>query len=85
MKRPDLLIVNEAMTAIDPNAQERLVRNVLEFQGDRGVIWVLERPELSSMFERTLVMHGGTVVSDGEFQDLKENSQWFRQLLPQQS
>lgn len=83
MKRPDVLIVNEAMTAIDPNAQEKLVRRILEFQGERGVIWVLERPELSALFQRTLVLHGGAVVSDGRFDDLKENSQWLQQLLPQ--
>ncbi len=84
LKRPDLLIVNEALSAIDPNAQERLVKGVLEFQGDRGVIWVLERPELSTHFDRTMVLHGGAIVSDGTFDELKESSQWFRQVLPQQ-
>lgn len=84
LKRPDLLIVNEALSAIDPNAQERLVKGVLEFQGDRGVIWVLERPELSSHFDRTMVLHGGAIVSDGTFDELKESSQWFQQVLPQQ-
>ncbi len=84
LKHPDVLIVNEALSAIDPNSQEKLVRSVLEFQQGRGVIWVLERPELSYLFDRTLVLHGGTIVSDGTFDDLKENSQWFQQVLPQQ-
>src|SRR5690606_18585392 len=85
MKRPDLLIVNEAMSAIDPNAQERLVRSVLDYQGERGVIWVLERPELAQHFARTLVMHGGAVVGDGTYEDLTSNSAWMKQLLPQQA
>lgn len=85
MKRPDLLIVNEAMSAIDPNSQERLVRSVLEYQGERGVIWVLERPELAEQFARTLVMHGGAVVGDGTYEDLRSNSPWMKQLLPQQA
>ncbi len=83
LKRPDLLIVNEAMSAIDPNALERLVRAVLAFQGDRGLIWVLERPELSSLFDRILVLHGGAVVSEGTFDELSESSSWFQQVLPQ--
>ena len=70
--------------SIDPNAQEKLVRNVLEFQGDRGVIWVLERPELSTLFQQTMVLHGGSVVAMGASEELKESSKWFQQLLPQQ-
>ncbi len=85
LKRPDLLIVNEAISSIDPNAQERLVRQVLEYQDGRGVLWVLERPEMASLFGRTLVLHGGALVSQGTFEDLSERSDWFRQLLPQAS
>ena len=83
LKQPDLLIVNEAMSAVDPNAQDVLVKKVLEFQGDRGVIWVVERPELAQMFDQTLVLHGGGIVGQGSFDQLKEQSERLRQLLPQ--
>ncbi|GJL82749.1 MAG: hypothetical protein DHS20C01_23830 [marine bacterium B5-7] len=82
MKQPDVLIVNEAMTSIDPNAQERLVKNVLKYQGERGLIWVLERPELSVLFDQTLVMHGGAIVGHGAFDEVRETD-WMKQLLPQ--
>ena len=83
LKQPDLLIVNEAMSAVDPNAQEKLVQNVLGFQKDRGVVWVLERPELAIHFTKTLVLHGGTVVGQGNYEQLQKESENFRKLLPQ--
>ena len=83
LKKPDLLIVNEAMSAVDPNAQEELVQNVLKFQDDRGVVWVLERPELAIHFTKTLVLHGGTVVGQGDYEQLQKESENFRKLLPQ--
>ncbi|MCZ7599131.1 MAG: hypothetical protein M5U09_17525 [Gammaproteobacteria bacterium] len=43
---------------------------------------MLERPELAEQFARTLVMHGGAVVGDGTYEDLRSNSPWMKQLLP---
>ena len=83
LKRPDLLIVNEAISAIDPNAQEQLVERVLKYQKDRGIVWVLERPELAKYFNETLVLHGGAVVGHGQFEQLQAESENFRKLLPQ--
>ncbi len=83
LKRPDLLIINEAMSTVDPNAQQKLVCKVLEFQGERGVIWVLERPELAAMFGHTFLLHSGTIEAQGSFEQLKDSSDRFRKLLPQ--
>ncbi|MFQ5775448.1 MAG: ATP-binding cassette domain-containing protein [Kiloniellaceae bacterium] len=70
LKRPDLLIVNEALAVMDTSSQARVLDRVLEHRRGRGVIWVLQRPDSCERFDRVLVMHDGRIVEQGSFADL---------------
>jgi putative ABC transport system ATP-binding protein len=70
LKRPDLLIVNEAANALDPNSQRILVDRVKERMKGLGILWVLERPDLAEKFEQVMVLEGGRVVEQGRFDEL---------------
>ena len=43
LKRPDLLIINDATAVLDGASQQRLLDNVLSANAGRGVVWVLGR------------------------------------------
>ena len=72
LKRPDILIVNDALAVLDGGSQARLLRRVLERRKGRGVIWTLQRPEAAENFDRVLVMDEGRLVEQGSFADLNQ-------------
>jgi putative ABC transport system ATP-binding protein len=70
LKRPDLLIVNEATSVMDGASQTRMVERILERRRGQGVVWTLQRAELSEKFDRVLVMQSGRMVEQGSFSEL---------------
>jgi putative ABC transport system ATP-binding protein len=65
LKRPDLLILNEATSALDGQAQSRVTKGLREEFAGRGIIWVLHRASLVRNFDRVLVLSGGKLEEQG--------------------
>ena len=70
LKRPDLLILNEATSALDAPAQVKVMAGLREEMAGRGLIWVLHRASLARQFDRVLVMSGGKLQEQGRFEEL---------------
>ena len=70
LKRPDLLILNEATSALDGQAQAKVSEGLHEEMAERGLIWVLHRASLARNFDRVLVMSGGKLQEQGSFAEL---------------
>ncbi|MBV9553479.1 MAG: ATP-binding cassette domain-containing protein [Alphaproteobacteria bacterium] len=70
LKRPDLMILNEATSALDGQAQTKVMDGLFgEFAG-RCLIWALHRATLARNFDRVLVMSGGKLQEQGRFAEL---------------
>jgi putative ABC transport system ATP-binding protein len=65
LKRPDLLILNEATSALDGQAQSRVTKGLKEEFAGRGIIWVLHRASLAQNFDRVLVLSNGKLQEQG--------------------
>ena len=84
LKRPDLLILNDALAALDSAAQSRVLDNLrAEFKG-RGFVAVLNRASLARSFDRALVMQGGKLIEQGAVAELTRNGSAFQQLVQQE-
>jgi putative ABC transport system ATP-binding protein len=70
LKRPDLLILNEATAALEGAAQAAVNGGLREECAGRGVIAVLHRASLARHFDRILVMSNGKLHEQGGFNDL---------------
>ena len=70
LKRPDLLILNEATATLDGQAQAVVAKGVNEEFAGRGLLWVLHRPSLARNFDRVLVMSNGRLEEQGRFAEL---------------
>lgn len=81
LKRPDLLIVNGAMSALDGGARLHILEAVLQEMRGRGVLWALDDPSYASRFDRVIVMRGGHVVEQGSYAELESNGHAFRELV----
>ena len=67
VKRPDLLIVNRALAALDANAQDAIVTRVLDYgRADGGpgfaIFWVLSHPGAGQWFDRVLTFENGRIA-----------------------
>ena len=70
LKRPDLLILNEATTALDAAAQAKVTEGLRREMAGRGLIWALHRASLARDFDRVLVMSGGKLQEQGRPDEL---------------
>ena len=81
LKRPDLLIVNEAAAVMDGATQTLLVERILDEMRGRGVVWTLQRAGLAERFDRVLVMRSGRMVEQGSFAELNRAETALGELI----
>ncbi len=74
LKRPVLLVFDQAAAVLDPTTQLRVVENVLHERKGKTVVWVLSRPEFADRFNIVLVMERGRLVEHGAFAELKRKT-----------
>lgn len=81
LRRPDLLILNEATASIDSTSQNWIMGYVLKYCENKGVIWVLNRVSDAQQFDKIIVLKSGRVVETGTYDELKEAGGEFQRLL----
>jgi ABC-type dipeptide/oligopeptide/nickel transport system ATPase subunit len=72
VKRPEIILLNEAAGAFDSPTQVTIVDSVLKDTDGATVIWALNNPAMASRFNRVVVMRNGRIVEDGAHDDLAE-------------
>jgi ABC-type thiamine transport system ATPase subunit len=81
LKRPAVLILDQASAVLDPAAQNRLVTNVLASREGFAVFWVLNRVDLAERFDHVLVMEHGRLAEQGAYDELLGRDGSMRRLL----
>jgi ABC-type multidrug transport system fused ATPase/permease subunit len=81
MKNPDVLVLNEPTSGLDPSIEQHVMRSLLGWAKDRTVVWALGRADLAEAFDRVLVLEGGKLVEAGKFQDLERSGHALPRLL----
>jgi ABC-type multidrug transport system fused ATPase/permease subunit len=85
IKRPDVLFVSEATSALDSGSQGRLMKSLREALKGRGLVWSLQRASLARDFDHVLVMRNGAVEQQGSFAELDVEDSALRELLVAES
>ena len=81
LKRPDLMILSEATSALDGPAQLKVTQGLRAELAGRGLIWVLHRASLARNFDRVLVMSGGKLQEQGRLADLDNKESLTAMLM----
>jgi putative ATP-binding cassette transporter len=85
--RPDIVVMDEATAALDPQSQEHLMRLILERLPDATVVSVGHRPELEAFHSRKLVLEyhpeGARLASDEPLQQwtFRRSARFLSRLL----
>jgi len=62
VKKPQVLIINEALGAIDPAEQDQIRRQAMAKAPDTTLVWFDRERDLGDDFDQVLVLRGGRVV-----------------------
>jgi len=83
IKRPQLLIVNEAVAMFDGRTQDRIRDNILAATtaAKRGVVWIANRPAQAEPFEQIVVMQAGRIASQGAPAELAARGGLYTELM----
>jgi ABC-type multidrug transport system fused ATPase/permease subunit len=81
IRRPAVLILDQAGAVLDGASQNRIVTSVLDARKGRCVFWALQRNDLAERFGHTLVMERGRLAEQGRFADLKSSGGALQKLL----
>lgn len=81
LRRPDLLIMNEATASLDPVSQNKIMASVLKALQDKGVVWILNRVSDAQHFDKIVVLKSGRVVETGTYDELSSAGGEFQTLL----
>ena len=81
LKRPAVLVLDQAAASLDGGTQNRLVNNILELRKGRSVFWALQRNDLAARFAHTIVMERGRIAEQGQFEELKRGGGALHKLL----
>ena len=76
LKRPDLLILNEATSALDAQTQSQVTKGLKEEFTGRGIVWVLHRASLARDFDRVLLVSNGKLVEQRPAQIEERRPVW---------
>jgi putative ABC transport system ATP-binding protein len=81
MKRPDVIVLNEATTALDGVSQTKLLEAVRGELAGRGLVWVLHRASLAKTFDRVLVLAAGRIAEQGAYAEIDQPGTTLQKLV----
>jgi ABC-type multidrug transport system fused ATPase/permease subunit len=83
LKRPHILILDQAVSALEPDRRAELHQRLTEMLKGRTVIAVVDRLDLARYYDRVVVLDAGKVAELGTYQELVGRDGLFRRLATQ--
>ena len=62
IKVTDILVINDALSVLDKDAQRRIIANIQSLRRDRGLYWVLAQESLTDSFNQVVTIDKGKLV-----------------------
>ncbi len=84
LKKPDVLIFDDSMSALDLATAARLQKALREKLGSLTVITIAQRVASVMNADRILVLDGGTIAAEGNHETLLETSPVYRDIYESQ-
>ena len=80
LRDPDILILDEAASQIDPKSEELIRKSLGEFARNRTTIMVTHRMSTLELADRILVMDAGQIVDFGTHHELMARCSYYQRL-----
>lgn len=77
----ELLVLDDTTSALDPETEARVVRNLMAEAGERTLVIVASRPSTVAMVGRVVFLAEGRILEQGTHDELLVRSQRYRALM----
>lgn len=81
LKRPDVLVLDEATAILDGSSQSAVMRNLFEEFKGRVLIWLVHRASLGKEFDHTVILERGKFLEQGLFSELNRPGSTLNELV----
>lgn len=80
-RRPELLILDEPTSQMDPRGEHRIFEEITRIAADRITVIVTHQLENTRVADRVIVMEEGRITEQGRYEDLAAGGGLFAELL----
>lgn len=80
-RRPELLILDEPTSQMDPRGEHRIFEEIKRIAADRITVIVTHQLENTRVADRVIVMEDGRITEQGPYEDLAAGGGLFAELL----
>ena len=79
-ENPELVVLDEATSAMDNLTEENVMKSVMKKMKDKTVIAIAHRLNSIASFDRIILFREGKIVGQGTFEELLHTDSYFKEL-----
>ena len=84
IKRPDILILDDSLSAVDTRTEETILNNLEEIMAERTTILIAHRISTIKNADKIFVLDDGSIIEEGDHESLLDNEGLYYDLYQKQ-
>lgn len=84
LKNPEILILDDAMSAVDANTEKNIITNLNKYRNNKTTIIVAHRISQAQNCDEIIVLEDGKIVEKGNHYELMKNDKWYKKQYENQ-
>lgn len=81
---PEILILDDAMSAVDANTEKNILNNLIKFRKDKTTIIIAHRISQVQNCDNIIVLDEGEISEMGNHDELMKNGKWYKKQYEDQ-
>lgn len=78
LKNPEILILDDAMSAVDANTEKNILKNLEKYRKNKTTIIIAHRISQVQNCDNIIVLENGKIVEMGNHYELMRNGKWYK-------
>lgn len=78
LKDPDILILDDAMSAVDANTEQKIIKNLSTSRKDKTTIIIAHRISQVQNCDNIIILEDGKIVDSGNHDELMSRETWYK-------
>jgi ATP-binding cassette subfamily B multidrug efflux pump len=84
IKNPNILLLDDCLSAVDTETEEKILNNLLEISKDKTTIIVSHRVSSAKNADKIIILEGGKIIQEGSHNQLLNQEGYYAELYLKQ-